>query len=270
MNPPDADSAKKADKGPDSSGEVDQPIEPEGLSPQEEEIAAYVAGTLETEARLGFERRMESDPALKREVESSREALAGAREWLDQAPPGLDRVAQLPIPAIPAASVPSKTGLEERPASRARVIPIRRVVLRYAAAAAIFVLGVAVGKWMATGDAGTASGPTPPSQISTGPQTAPPQGPVVVPGDLAPAPAPVAPESRKPEAPKPPTRSEPSTQLAGITQGAAPPITRSTVEPDGRVVIETTLASTGSQAVWVIDGSFQLAQTNSSPTGGSR
>jgi anti-sigma factor RsiW len=109
---------------------------------EQERIAAFLSGTMPEKEAAEFERRLRDDAALAREVETWRQALAEARDWLRADPPGAERAADLEIPAVPGAGRASE-GRSGR--SWATVAPLRPATARALAAAALFFAGVLVG-----------------------------------------------------------------------------------------------------------------------------
>lgn len=195
------------------------------LENREDQIAAYCDGEMTPDEATAFERRMQSDAALRRDVEQWREALDAARDWMATEAPGTDRAARLEVPAV---AHRAKAAIKP-----ARIVSVfSRSWLRHGlAAAAIFLAGVYFGFELKGGTPAPSSGVTgaPPGQISPEPvQTAP--API---GHPEPAPA--------------------------EREVAVLPNQRYTDE-HGRLVVETTLKGSGARALWVVDGKFQLAQ----------
>jgi hypothetical protein len=178
-----------------------------------DQIAAYVDGDMTPGEAGRFERRMADDPALRREVDTWREALDSARQWMDAETPGVESVDELAIPHV---------------ASRRRM-SVRPALVRSLAAAAIFVAGVCVGAL--------------PRQSDTTPE----------PATVAPSP-PQATDTERPPQPRP---QAPEPQHARMAQ--ATPRRHARTE-NGRLVVETTLKTSGARALWVVDGTFRLAQ----------
>lgn len=227
-------------------------------------IAAYVCGDLDEAARAVVERRMAKEPAFRREVEEWMRTLDTAREWMDAPPPGIEKVAGLSIPPLPL--LPAKTPAR-RVAKRPSVIqsrrPVRTWALQWLTAAALFLLGLFTGRWL----------------FPAGPALESPHSiPAAHDMQAAPAPLPspgtVSPSVKRPAAIPPaavPNKPAPVMQSDAASGRRAPsaPV-RSVREANGRLIVESTLASTGAQAVWVVDGNFQLAQADSLNAGGSQ
>jgi anti-sigma factor RsiW len=195
----------------------------DGNGGSEARIAAYLCGETTSEEAAAFEHLMEADEALGREVEQWRRALDAARDWMAADAPGVERVAQL--------AAPSLHGRENRGGARARVLTIRAFVWRAMAAAAIFALGIVVGQ--KTGHLPAA--PNAPGLVQTTP----------TPGGTGPAQSPPVQREKTPA-------EEARVEVAGLSS-------RYTDEK-GRLIIETTLKGSGTRAMWVVDGTFQLAQ----------
>ncbi len=212
-------------------------------------IAAYLAGDLSPSGMAAFEQEMETNPALRMEVESLRGMMGEVRGWMLADAPGSERVADLipPIHLTPKSPLPQGEGTFCSPFSswEKGVGGMRlgtagvwssgyRYVLQALAACLIFFLGYALGT-------STTSLPTieelapPPQLVTHAPQATP--APVVVPAVME-IPTP------------PPPKAEPVHQ----------PVRTQAVDEGGRLVIETTLTGSTSRAVWVVDGNFRLEQ----------
>jgi anti-sigma-K factor RskA len=191
---------------------------------REDQIAAYLDGETTPDEAAAFENRMRADESFRREVEQWRDALEAARDWMNADAPGIERVAQLDIPRLGPPAIRSRRS--------ARVFSVRSLAWRAVAAAAIFAAGVFIGQTTKQGTAAQKPGSFDATQV-----------PGVVKPDKTPAPQPgqLSPE-------------EPRMELA-----SAP--TRVTDEK-GRLVVETTLKGSGSRALWVVDGGFQIAQSS--------
>lgn len=206
-----------------------EPQQPE----RDEQIAAYVNGEMTLEEAAAFERLMESDERLHREVEEWRRTLDTAREWMMQEAPGIDRVDALEIPRL----ITAQEKLQEiSPRQPAEVLakPKYLSFLRYAmAAAAIFIVGFFLGtQWPVSFRTGA-------PEISQKPQLE-----IEKQADL-PSPLPIEPgETVK-------------SRLAEL--GARRSVTRQ----NGRLIIETTLEGTNAHALFVVDAGFRLAQSSS-------
>ena len=149
-----------------------------------EQINAYLSGTMPPEESRRFERLLREDAELEREVRLAREALDAARQWAAaEAPNAQERAARLKIPHLgwhgrPARESSLNAGREVRPATEVdlpvagssfsnaegRVRPatevdlpvtgssfsnaerrVRSAFVRYLAAAALFAAGILVG-----------------------------------------------------------------------------------------------------------------------------
>jgi len=197
---------------------------------REDQIAAYLDGELAPEQAAAFESRMQSDAALRRDVEQWREALEAARDWMAAEAPGMERAARLLAP-----SVAPRNGSAIKPA-RVLSLALRPLLRRGLAAAAIFVAGFCFGLELKSRT------PAPNGGLSGAP-----------PGIVRPEPVNATPT---PSAPGPPAATE--REAAGL------PNQRYTDE-HGRLVVETTLKGSGARALWVVDGKFQLAQFSQNP-----
>lgn len=72
----------------------------------DERIDLWLADALEPGERVAFEADLARDAELRARVEEARAALALVHEWLDEQPPGVERVAALAIPA-PVVALPA-------------------------------------------------------------------------------------------------------------------------------------------------------------------
>ena len=202
---------------------------PQNGQERQDRIAAYVDGEMTSDEAAAFERRMETDEALRRDVEQWREAIEAARHWMAADAPGVERVAALKVPSV--------AGRRSSAARPARVLTIRSVAWRGIAAAAIFVAGLYVGQMTqraATAPDRDGTKIRPAQHVTRPEKTQPTQG-----------------ESTRPE--------KVEGKIAGLS---AQHYTR---DENGRLVIETTLKGSGAQALWVVDGGFQLAQFPAKP-----
>jgi anti-sigma factor RsiW len=197
-------------------------MEPE----RQEKVAAYVNGEMTPEESAAFEQLMESDEALREEVQEFQHALDAAREWMTLEAPGVEHVDALEIPRV-AATQEKLREIHPRQLAKPKYLSF----LQYGvAAAAIFLIGFFLGtQWPLRSIPG-------PSGISKGLQTQEQVCPVV--------PSPV-PSGRTVES-----------RLADL--GAR----RSVTQQNGRVIIETTLKGTNAPALWVVDAGFRLAQSS--------
>jgi len=196
---------------------------------REDQIVAYLNGELTPEETVAFERRIETDGALCRQVEQWREALEAARDWMRSDAPGVERVADLAIPSV--ASKPRADAAKRSIFSRkepVRPFSFRSLAWAGLAAAAIFFAGFSLGQM---------------AQRPTG----------LSPGSGATGAA--VQQTTKPT----PTPSEQQHPDRGQIELAGVPAQRYTDE-QGRLVVETTLQGSGARALWVVDGKFQLAQ----------
>jgi hypothetical protein len=203
----------------------DRPIE------REAQIAAYFDGEMTPEQAAAFESRMQTDEALRREVEQWREALEAVGEWMAMDAPGVERVATLAIPSVAGKQYADDTAKRvvfprKEPVWLFRFRPLAWGSL---AAAVIFVAGFYVG------------------QMTHG-------GAVPLPGDRADS------QAFQNEVKPTPTPSERQPSERGQIEAAGVPVQRYTDEL-GRLVVETTLQGSGARALWVVDGKFQLAQS---------
>jgi len=191
---------------------------------REDQIAAYLDGEMTPDEAAAFENRMRADESFRREVEQWRDALEAARDWMNADAPGIERVAELEMPRLGPPEI--------RPWRSARILSVRPFVWRGVAAAGIFAAGVFIGQMTKQGAA------------------------VQKPGSLEATTMPHAVQPEKTPAPQP---GQPIPEEPGMELASAP--TRVTDEK-GRLVVETTLKGSGSRALWVVDGSFQIAQSS--------
>ena len=250
-----------------------------------DQINAYLSGTMPPEEARRFERLLREDADLEREARLAREALDAARQWAAaEAPNAQEQAARLKIPHLgwhgrPARESFSNAERRVRPATEVdlpvagssfsnaerRVRPAhessfpggrgwRPSFVRYLAAAALFAAGILVGAMLPR--------ETPPGT----PQDRAVPGPGVV-SPALPASATPAPEKQV-IPPEVPVASRPALADAGRNapkEEAAPPargITPLRVVESGaeRLVLESTLVGSGGRATWVVDGSFRLAE----------
>jgi len=218
-----------------------------------DQINAYLSGTMPPEEARRFERLLREDAELEREVRLAREDLDAARQWAAaEAPNAQEQAARLKIPHL---------GWHGRPA-RESSFPggrgWRPSFVRYLAAAALFAAGILVGAMLPR--------ETPPG----GPPGTPRDRAVPGPGVVSPAlPASATPAPEKQVIPpEVPVASRPALADAGRNapkEEAAPPARGiaplRVVESGGeRLVLESTLVGSGGRATWVVDGSFRLAE----------
>lgn len=230
----------------------------------EELIAAYVCGDLDEAGRAAVEHRMAEEPEFRGEVQKWMRTLDAARAWLYDPPPGIEKVSELPMPALPALAeqLPARAVVTMPPVTQSRR-RARGWAVRWLTAAALFLLGLFTGRWL----------------LPAGPALESPHSiPAAHDMQAAPAPLPspgtVSPSVKRPAAIPPaavPNKPAPVMQSDAASGRRAPsaPV-RSVREANGRLIVESTLASTGAQAVWVVDGNFQLAQADSLNAGGSQ
>lgn len=202
---------------------------------KQDEIAAYVGGEMESEEAARFERRMEGDETLRREVEEWRKAFAAAEEWAGSEPPGIDRAAQIKVPALPT----------RKTEHLRRVIASLRTGFRpRLATAVVFLAGFVVGAFLFRQ----------PAPMSSQQEGTPVEPPVTVTVEQQDTGVPVEDEKGPEPEPPEPRQESPETQVAAVSQA------RYVTQDDGRVVVETTLARSGARVVMVVDGGFQINQ----------
>ena len=219
---------------------MDSPNRPDRESTEQDlqdRIAAYLDGEMTSDEGAAFERLMEADKSLRREVDQWRDAFEAARDWLTAEPPGIERVDDLAIPSV------------ARRRARAMWtgdlfnVFLRPYVWRTVAAAVIFVAGFFVGLV-------THSEFSPPEdrgEIKRGVE------------QVTSEPTPAIPRTSGKESREAPV--EP--QSKGAVQLAQLPSLRHSIDEKGRIIIET-----GARAVWVVDGNFQIAKTSLIAKGG--
>jgi anti-sigma factor RsiW len=240
-----------------------------------DQINAYLSGTMPPEEARRFERLLREDAELEREVRLAREDLDAARQWAAaEAPNAQERAARLKIPHLewhgrPARESFSNAERRVRPATEVD-LPVagsslsnaergvRPSFVRYLAAAALFAAGILVGAMLPR--------ETPPGGPPGTPRDRAVPGPGVV-SPALPASATPAPEKQVippevPVAPRPALadagRNAPKEEAAPPARGIAP---LRVVESGGeRLVLESTLVGSGGRATWVVDGSFRLAE----------
>ena len=188
-------------------------------SEYDERIASYFNGEMSQKEKAAFERLLETDETLRREVEEMRSALQDAQGWFSEEAPGIERVKQLEIPSV------AKTKARQRPAFSFRIF-IRRAAWQIAAAAALFIIGFYFG-------AGTQT------QVK----------------------APVSVDLEVFETPEEGVSTVPAIDLRQQEEPPEPAKPLYVVQKNGTYEIET-VTSSGSRALWVVDASFQLAQTS--------
>lgn len=233
-----------------------------------EENKGYEEELMTPEQAHEFERRMQEDDGLRREVAEWREALDAARKWAAEEAPGVGRVKELPVPvgfggAVRPMSPIGPMGpmgpmgvLENRKPSRPRSRRLVRLrILQVLGVAAVFVLGFALGhSSLKSGDRVAASKAVSPSSAQQA---------------LAPTPVPELPSAAPTSQPKAlpggiEVASTASTEQSSETGTPG----RYARDENGRLTVETTLKASGGRALWVVDGSFQLAQNSTSQNKG--
>ncbi len=184
--------------------------------PLDDPVSDYLSGLMDERETAEFERRMESDPALRLEVETGRETLKRLAVYLEQTCPGLERADALDAAALfttvrqedETDSAPVREDgeilfQEAPPLPEIQVVPVApshrsrfgRFLAQGFAAAAIFAAGILVGTRMpATGET----------------------APTVSLEDTAPR------EKTLPEATPPPVRTETSSSHGGKTGERSP------------------------------------------------
>jgi len=99
---------------------------------QWDEIASYMEGAMSNEERVAFEQRLAEDASLRSGLQSWREAMDAAQQWVEAKAPGVERVEALAIPTMP-----------RHPITLNR--PSRLASWRKYAAAALFIIGFGLG-----------------------------------------------------------------------------------------------------------------------------
>lgn len=90
----------------------------------------YLTGEMSKADQTVFEKELETNAVLKREIEELRSLLARSKTWIMQEPPGMDRVKPF--------TIPSNVEFQPRPSKPHRI-------WRPLATAAVFALGVLFG-----------------------------------------------------------------------------------------------------------------------------
>lgn len=200
-------------------------------------IFAFLENELPPDNAKKFAAEIEQNPVLQQEVNRWREAIQSGKEWAKEEAPGIDRVETLAIPqlAAPVISFPEVLGQNRKSAWRWR---------RYAATAAVFALGFLFGLF-AQKEVSILNHP-PKSPYYAQPTKS---GEGSIPARIN-VPTPATADSPKSTIPTP--AKETSPRLASL------PDTTITREENGKVIIETTLKSSGVRAIWVVDGKFDL------------
>ena len=258
----------------------------QSLSPLSDEmIIAWLEGEMTAEEAEFFEQLIASDPALERRVQQTRRGLATVRAWFADDPPGADRAASLPIPPL---AKPEPSALAA-PRLAAAVWRWRFALARGLAAAAIFIVGFLAGhidsrQVVILQPVKKSPAPSP---VASAPSTAPADHPSQIsnfkfqisnPQSPAPSPAPnLKSQISNLKSPSPSTAAPttPQSQVSPFTIHHSPlnppapasalrassPPPMSARDENGRVIIETTLTGSDARAVWVVDGSFQVASS---------
>lgn len=192
-----------------------------GTWEREDRLGAYVDGEMTPAEAAAFERDMEADEALRREVDAWREAIEAASDWMDVDAPGIERVAHLAIPSVAARGEvsPAASGRGDSGRGRARVVAVPSVFWRVAAAAAIFVAGFYIGYASQQGESTPAGIP-----IKAG------------------------------STPEQPISDASDREVAQL------PARRYSTDSRGRIVVHTTLAGSSGSALFVIDRDFEVGQ----------
>jgi len=198
-----------------------------------EDMMDYLLGDMSPEKKADFEKSMESDESLRMEVEPFATSMNTATDWLRADAPGVERVSELPIPT-----------LEESPTIKTFHLPLLPYLRPILAAAAIFAIGFFVGQ--ISRDAAPQKGGI------TSPETA------IQPVSATPSRITVEPKTDS-------FIIADSERQDAIQEVAYAPAPTHITDENGRLIIETTLASSGSQAVWVIDGSFGFQERKQQP-----
>ncbi|MCX7016020.1 MAG: hypothetical protein NTW86_26265 [Candidatus Sumerlaeota bacterium] len=218
--------------------------------PREEQIAAFVDGEMTDSERAAFERRMEGDAALRRDVEEWREALAAARAWAVAEPPGVERADSIQVPSAAVRSIATRRIGRQSARRPARVVEVSwlRLARRAAAVAAVFVVGFGLGRLT---NAPVSGSPKPTN-------TTPAAG-EAVPNAVEVAATPSATVKLAPTNESAPAAAPASRQARHEQQAiasAAPPFYKT--EENGRLILETRLRGSGGSATWVVDGRFRM------------
>lgn len=215
---------------------------------QDERLMAYLEGEMTPDEAAAFDAFMEKDETLRVQCAQWRKALDAAREWTCADAPGVERVENLQMPVVPQRAKPVSAAARRHVSQRdfTHFFSLRWLVWA-GAAAAIFIAGFGVGQM-----AGPGALPLP---RGGGKQVVVDKADYPTPTPEMPTPSPVPKEQT---AATSPTREQPSER--GRVEVADIPTQRYTDE-HGRLVVETTLKGSGARAFWVVDGTFQLAQS---------
>ena len=278
---------------------TDQPNNPRKPGwPDEDRMASYLLDELAPAQRERFERAMRADDDLRREIEYWRAALEAAKDWTAAEPPGAERAEHVAIPAVtPESATPeperAKAGPKTETIAAAgdlvaepeleptlvlepvggpgttagrgerRLHPALIRTLQVLSYAAVFVLGGLIlnGRPDTSTKPEVAEPTAPPARVTDAGPELPPAPPVTEPPDTPAQPEtePTAPQIAADTKPEPAT--EPAIESAPeLAPPSRPPPRRYPGPREGTLVVETTLAQGGGQAIWVIDGQFRLAQ----------
>ena len=194
-----------------------------------EQIAAYEENQMDASQKISFETQLCADSSLRKMLDSWRITMQSAKDWYDIPVKGDDRIDSLPIPFL----------------SRPKPVP---QWYRWLSKAAIFVVGFGLGICVEKGIGMWSNSPKQPAMHS---QSQPDS-------DNSRANQVITVRPDKVE--QPAESKEIESKPAGATGSVEP---RYTQQSDGRLVIETKMQKSGSQAVWIVDGNFKLSQNNS-------
>jgi hypothetical protein len=266
--------------------------------PLDDPISDYLSGLMDERETAEFERRMESDPALRLEVEAGRATLKRLAGYLEQTCPGIERADALEAAALfstvrheqEADGVPvgenGEVRFQKTPLlPQARVVPVApprrgrfgRFLAQGFAAAAIFAAGIVVGTRMPvpdeTGPAVSREDTPPLPQAGSLPEVGPPptqaqtpvQAPVPVPAP-SPAPARVAPDGERVLPVAEPVRVAQRPDESGYSAALQSPPIRVTRREGARTIVESASSRAAVPALWVVDGSFQLVPSGTEKT----
>ena len=220
---------------------MDSKRDPEEAGSRELPIAAYVLGDMAKEERAEFERRLELEPSLNREVDRWRVANRAASDWMTATPPGIERVRELAIPALKVKTVRFRSRF---------AMSRRQAIGRGLMAAAIFLIGFGSGRWET------------PSRSPSDPSIPDPSAENIVGasgGD--PKDGPDAPPTLDTE---PDPASFVQASISPSASEISPVLVRSSTDEDGRLIIDTENRDSGLRVRWFVEPTFVIAQTNNS------
>lgn len=236
---------------PDNADSGGTPDSRESPPQRGRQIAAYVSGDMTPREAAAFERRMEADEILRREVEQWREVVAAAEQWAAQEVPGIERADGLTLPSLhPPRSWPALLSNLRLAGVTAGFRPRWLTACVFAAG---FVLGALLFRQAPPSRA--------PAERETGPDT-------VMIGGRDEEHGTGAESGTDVKEPETPSIVEPGGERSR-TRVAAAPGPRYVTQQDGRVVVETTLARSGARVTMIVDGGFQFPP-RSENTGGER